>query len=126
MAIHQEISFDVSAKRVFSALTTGAEFAKATGAPASIDATPGGAFTCFGEQIVGRFIEISPEERIVQAWRAAAWPPGVYSIVRFRLTPHDGKTKLALDQSGHPDDAEPHLEAGWGKMYFDPLKAYFG
>ena len=124
MTIELEESYDVDAERLFNALTRSDQFAAATGAPATIDAKPGGALSCFGEQIEGRFIELAPGERIVQAWRAAAWPPGVYSIVTFRLSPEGPKTKLSLEQAGYPAEAEDHLKGGWGKMYFEPLRAY--
>ena len=45
----------------------------------------GGAFTLFGGHIVGRHIELMPNQRIVQAWRVVDWNPGVYSIVKFEL-----------------------------------------
>jgi len=128
MAIHQEVLFDATPAQLFEALTTGGAFAEVTGAPAEISAQEGGAFSCFGGQIVGRVIEIVPDERVVQAWRVAGWPPGVFSIVTMNLEASAGKdggqTRLTLDQAGHPDAAEKDLDAGWPKMYWDPLKIY--
>jgi len=40
----------------------------------------------FGGHIVGRHVELAPNERVVQAWRVADWPPGVYSIAKFELS----------------------------------------
>ena len=34
------------------------------------------------------------------------------------------ETKVILDHSGFPDDAAEHLDGGWHKMYWEPLKAY--
>jgi activator of HSP90 ATPase len=95
-----------------------------TGARAAkIAAKAGGEFSMFGGQITGRHIELVPGKRVVQAWRSKDWPEGQYSIVRFELTAADNGTKLTFDQSGHPAEAKEHLETGWGKMYWEPMKA---
>ncbi|MEO8344100.1 MAG: SRPBCC family protein [Betaproteobacteria bacterium] len=125
MAIHQEVTIKGSPEKIYKALTTADEFSQATGAPADIAAEEGRAFSCFGGQITGRNVEMSANKMIVQAWRAGAWPEGVYSIVRIGLDQAGDETKVTLDQSGFPDDAAEHLDGGWHKMYWDPLKAYF-
>jgi activator of HSP90 ATPase len=94
------------------------------GAPAEIDAQEGGSFYCFGGHIKGRNIELVPGKRVVQAWRSVKWREGVYSIVRFELSEEGGSTKIVFDQAGFPEEAGPHLEGGWAKMYWEPLKAY--
>ena len=124
MGIHQEVRIKARAEKVYSALTNGKEFGKLTGAPAEISAAEGGAFSLFGGQITGRNIELTANEGLVQAWRVGAWPKGVYSIVRFTLEQAGDETKLTLDHSGFPDGAAEHLEPGWHKMYWQPLKAY--
>jgi activator of HSP90 ATPase len=124
MAIRQEIMIAADAKRVFDALTKSEQFAAFTNAPAKIDAQDGGAFSCFDGQITGRCIELIPNERLVQAWRVKAWEPGAYSMVKFTLEPDGDQTKLILEQAGYPEDAESHLQPGWGKMYWEPLKQY--
>jgi uncharacterized protein YndB with AHSA1/START domain len=61
--IHQEIVFNASPKRVYEALTNARQFSKFTGgAPAEISHEPGGAFSCFGRMIVGRNIELTPNQ----------------------------------------------------------------
>jgi activator of HSP90 ATPase len=124
MAIHQEITLHCKPAIVYEALIDAAEFATLTGAPAEIDPVAGGAFSGFGGQITGRNIELKPDELIVQAWRAGAWPEGTYSIVRIRLEQVGADTLLTLDQDGHPADAESHLDGGWHKMYWEPLAAH--
>ncbi len=125
MTIAQTIEIKSSAEKVYNALTTAAEFSEFTQAPAEISTDEGGAFSCFGGQIAGRHIELVPNERIVQAWRATCmWDAGVYSIVTFDISQSGDTTTLNLRQSGHPEDAAEHLEPGWHKMYWDPLKAY--
>lgn len=124
MAIHQEIMLQGSPAKVYGALTTSEAFAAFTGASADIAPHEGGAFSCFGGQITGRNLELQKDKTIIQAWRVGVWPDGVYSIVRFTLDEADDGTKLTLDHSGFPDDAAEHLEGGWHKMYWEPLKAY--
>lgn len=124
-SIRQEIIIKASPKRIYDTLLDGKRFAEFTGgAPAAIASDAGGAFSCFNGMITGRNVELIPNQRIVQAWRAGNWPEGVYSIVRFELAAQGADTKLTLDHTGFPDGASEHLEGGWHKMYWDPLKKY--
>jgi uncharacterized protein YndB with AHSA1/START domain len=136
-AIHQEIRFDASRRRVYDALTIakqfdavtrlsdGAQLLAAPGAkPTAISDVLGGAFVLFGGYITGRHLELVPGERLVQAWRAASWKPGEYSVVTFALTDDGAKTKLAFDHRGFPEGAGSHLASGWHAHYWDPLTQY--
>ena len=124
--IHQELVFKASPKRVYQALMNGKEHAGFTGAPATIDGKAGGEFSVYGGGVVGRNIELVPDERIVQAWRAADWPAGVYTLVKIELKAYGKNTKLTLDHTGLPEGAKEHLEGGWRAMYWDKLTALFG
>lgn len=136
--IHQEVGFKVSRKRVYEALTDAKQFNKVvqlSGAvqsgmvPAgkSVEVSPdaGGAFSAFGGYITGRQVELVPNERIVQAWRAASWGPGQYSIARFELVEQGSGTKLVFDHTGFPPDQREHLAQGWKANYWEPLEKYF-
>jgi len=125
MAINQTVTIKTSPEKVYNALTSATEFSKVTGAPAEIAEDEGGAFSCFGGQIVGRHLELNPNKRIVQAWRAGPWAEGVYSIVKFEINKSGASTIVNLQHTGFPEDAAEHLEGGWHKMYWEPLKAYF-
>jgi activator of HSP90 ATPase len=126
MTIRQTVTFKTSPDKLYKALMSGSQFSKATGAPAEIAQGEGGAFSCFGGQITGRHIELVPNKRIVQAWRAGPWEESVYSIVKFDIRKSGAATTLDLEHSGFPDGGEEHLEGGWHKMYWEPLKAYLG
>lgn len=126
MAIHHEVTFTCSAAKLYGALSNSRQFSELTGAAADIGAGEGDAFSCFGGQITGRNLELKADEMIVQAWRASAWPQGVYSIVRFTLSEDGDDTRVTLDQTGFPEDMTEHLDGGWHKMYWEPLKAYCG
>ena len=124
-AIHQEVILKASPQRVYDALLTSAQFSKwSGGAPANIANEPGGEFSCFGGMITGCNVELKKGQRIVQAWRAGDWADGVYSIARFDLASDGLGTKITFDHTGFPEDMRPHLEAGWSKMYWEPLKTH--
>jgi activator of HSP90 ATPase len=121
--IHQEIDLAASPDRIYDALLDAKQFSALTGGlPTEISADAGGAFSCFGAHIVGRNVELVPKRRIVQAWRAATWPEGVYSIVRFELKPQQAGTRVILDHTGFPPELREHLAAGWEDHYWKGLR----
>jgi activator of HSP90 ATPase len=119
--IHQEVTFSAVPSHIYKALVDTKKFAEVTGAPASGDATEGSAFSAFGGHITGRNVELVPDTRVVQAWRAKTWPAGQYSIVRFELKADGTGTKLVFDQDGHPDDQSEHLSKGWHSNYWEKI-----
>jgi uncharacterized protein YndB with AHSA1/START domain len=125
-AIHQEITIDADPARVYKALTDPEQFGALTGrGAAALTADAGAAFSLFDGHITGRNVELVPDQRLVQAWRAASWPEGVYSIVNFQLERDAGEqTRLVFDHTGFPAEAHDELAAGWGKMYWEPLQRY--
>lgn len=122
MAIEQEITINASPSEVYDVLLNSEKFQTMTGGrETSISKEVGGPVSLFGGAIQARNVEIVPDQRIVQAWRAADWPEGLYSIVNFELNKDGKNTKLHFRQSGHPDEATQHLEAGWHQMYWNPM-----
>jgi activator of HSP90 ATPase len=132
--IHQEVIFKATRQRVYEALTDQKQFNKVVqlsaagmsfgNAPVEISHEAGGAFSIFGGYIVGRQIELVANERIVQAWRASSWKPGIYSIARFQLNDQDAGTRLVFDHTGFPDGLGQHLAEGWKSNYWSPLEKY--
>ena len=120
--IHQEVRISAAPQRVYDALLQSERFSSMTGAPAQIDAREGGSFSCFGGMILGRNVELVPGRRVVQAWRVGNWPEGVYSIARFQLEPDGAGTRVVFDHAGFPAGDAAHLEAGWEKNYWKPLR----
>jgi activator of HSP90 ATPase len=136
-SIHQETDFKASRKRVYEALTDTKQFnqvsqlsaAAQSGmslgtAPTEISRQVGGAFSIYGGYIVGRHIELVPNERIVQAWRVTSWDPGVYSIAIFKLREQGSGTKIVFDHTGFPKGTGEHLAAGWKANYWEPLEKF--
>lgn len=120
----QRVRIPASPSRVFSALLSSEHHAAFTGAPAEIDAAPGGAWRAYDGGIHGRNVEVVEGQRIVQTWRAANWPDGVWTLVRFEFEDADGGTEVVLDHIGAPEDAVQHLQSGWYDRYWKPLTAW--
>lgn len=137
-AIHQEVVFNASRKRVYEALTDAKQFNKVVmlsaavqsgmvprDKPVEVSSEAGGVFSAFGGHITGRHVELVPSERIVQAWRATGWGPGQYSIARFELVEQGSGTKVVFDHTGFPQGQAQHLAEGWKANYWEPLEKYF-
>jgi activator of HSP90 ATPase len=119
--IHQEVTLAAGPSLVYEALVDPKRFTELTGAPAAGAATEGSAFSAFGGHITGRHVELVPNKRVVQAWRAKTWPEGLYSIARFELRESGSGTKLIFDHDGFPAEMQDHLAKGWQANYWDTL-----
>jgi activator of HSP90 ATPase len=135
-SIHMEPVFKASRKRIYEALTGAKQFDGVTKLSEAMKSMPpggkatvispvvGGAFTLFGGYILGRHLVLKPDERIVQAWRSADWPAGIYSIVKFDLKEQGAGTKIVFDHTGFPTGEAEHLVAGWKANYWEPLEKF--
>lgn len=134
-SILQEVEFKVPPERLYAALTDEKQFQKVVllsaamqsgkvkeAPPARIAVAAGGGFSIFGGFVSGRQIELIPNMRIVQAWRPADWPAGVYSIARFDLVGQGAGTLLRFEQIGFPQGQAEHLAQGWRLNYWEPLE----
>jgi activator of HSP90 ATPase len=124
--IRQEVVLPATPARLYAAYMDSAEHEAFTrNGSASISEDAGGAFSCHGGAILGRNVELVPGKRIVQAWRVANWPAGVYSLVRIDLEPAGTQTRVKLTHDAIPEGERDHLDSGWHARYWDPLRAYF-
>jgi activator of HSP90 ATPase len=119
--IHQEVTFPAAPSRVYALLVDSRKFSEMSGAPASGEGVEGATFSAFGGHITGRQVELVPDTRVVQAWRAKTWPEGMYSIARFELRADGAGTKLVFDHDGFPEEMQEHLAKGWQANYWDKL-----
>ena len=123
-SLHQEVDFKATPHRIYEILLDSKLFTAFSGEPAEISPESGGAFSLFGQRIVGRNIELVPDQRIVQAWRPAYWEPGVYTLVRFELKPQGSQTQVVLDHTGFPEGHFASLSSGWKEHYWERLEKY--
>ena len=132
ITIHQEVNFSVSPQRLYETLLSSKQFSDCTKKSfgnftvrsANIDSTVGGAFSLFDGHIIGRILELVPNQRIVEAWRVVDWPDGVYSIAKFEFKPQSSGTKLIFDHVGFPEGLKEHLSIGWTQHYWEALTKY--
>ncbi len=117
-------TFAATPAQVFEALMDSTKHAAFTGEPATIDRKVGGAVSAWGGKVQAINLDVVANERIVQAWRPANFPPGVFTLATFALEPEAKGTKLTFTQHAIPDDAHAHLETGWEERYWKLLKAY--
>jgi activator of HSP90 ATPase len=123
-SIHQEVDFKSTPARIYEVLLDAKQFSAFTKDTAEIQPQPGGTFKLFGGRIEGRNVELVANQRIVQAWRPASWPAGVYSIVRFELVARGSGTHALLDHAGFTEDKWESFNEGWVRMYWEPLRKY--
>jgi activator of HSP90 ATPase len=116
--------FEAPAKAVYDALMNSAKHAAFTGDAATIDPRTGGEFSAYGGYLTGTFLDIMPGKKIVQKWRAADWPPGVFSRVTIELQEKRGATRLYFTQDGVPEAFADDIAQGWHDYYWDRLREY--
>jgi len=132
ITIHQEVNFSVGPQRLYETLLSSKQFSDCTkksfgnftARSANIDSIVGGAFSLFDGHIIGRILELVPNQRIVEAWRVVDWPGGIYSIAKFEFRPQGSGTKLIFDHVGFPEGLKEHLSMGWTQHYWEALTKY--
>src|SRR5262252_6396559 len=117
-SLHQEVNFNATPARIYEILLDSKQFSAFSGDSAQISPEAGGSFSMFGGRIIGRNIELIPNQRIVQAWREAIWPPGVYSLVKFEFKEQGSRTRVILDHTGFAEGDFVHLNPGWKLRYW--------
>ena len=89
---------------------------------ARISRDVGGMFFTNNGYATGRNLELVPDSKIVQSWRAADWPRNLYSTVTITLFLISGKTKLSFVQKGEPVNQYEEIKQWWQDTYWEPMK----
>jgi activator of HSP90 ATPase len=120
--IRQSVTIKASPHDVYEALMDSKQHAEFTGGRAAISRKVGGKFTAFDGYARGVNLELVPDKKIVQTWRAEDWPEGHYSKATFTFTKVEGGTKLTFTQTGVPEDQYASISQGWRDYYWAPMK----
>lgn len=94
--IKQSVTFRSSPHDIYEALMDSKKHAQFTGDEAKISRKVGGKFTAFGGYSEGINVELVPDKKIVQTWRASDWPEGHHSKVTFSLKEVENGTLLTF------------------------------
>lgn len=108
---------------VYIALTNEATMMLWTGAEAEVDARPDGEFSMWDGSIVGRFIALEPNDKIVQEWYFGEQEEA--SIVTIKLHKDKKGTSLEVRHSNIPNEAYEDIVAGWEDQYMASLIEFY-
>jgi activator of HSP90 ATPase len=122
--IKQTVTFKASPHEVYEALMDSKKHAAFTGGKASISRKVGGKISAYDDYIAGKNVELVPDKKIVQDWRAVDWPAGVFSRVTFKFTAVPKGTRLEFTHSLLPEGTEEEFKQGWIDNYWEPMKLY--
>jgi activator of HSP90 ATPase len=122
--IDQSVTINASPHDVYEALMDSEKHSRFTGAKASISREIGAAFSAYDGALSGTILELVPDVKIVQSWRASdeGWTPGHYSTATFSLEAVDGGTQLTFVQTGVPEQSFEDISQGWRDYYWDKMK----
>jgi activator of HSP90 ATPase len=124
--IRQSITLKVSPHDFYEALMDSRLHSQLTGEKASISKDVGGKFSTYDGYAEGVNLELVPDKKIVQSWRASDWPEGHYSKVTFSLKEVEGGTHLTFTQAGVPGEQYEDISQGWRDYYWAPMKKMLG
>lgn len=123
--IRQQATVRASPREVYETLMDSRRHSRLTGAAARISRKVGGTFSAYDGSLSGRNLALVPGRRIVQAWRGADWPARHHSKVTLTFARAKSGTRLALRQTGVPDELFGAYRQGWIDYYWTPLRAMF-
>ncbi len=111
---------------VFSAWLDSDGHSKMTGAASIAAAEVGDEFEAWGGYIMGRNMEITTNQRIVQSWRTVEFTDQeADSRLEIVLRADGESTIVDIHHSNLPEHGMQYLQ-GWADHYFTPMKEFFG
>jgi uncharacterized protein YndB with AHSA1/START domain len=108
---------------IYIALTNEATARLWTGDLAQIDAKVGGEFSLWDEAIVGKFLELVPDKKIVQEWYFGEQEEA--SIVTIKLHEHKKGTSFEVNHINIPDEAYDDIAEGWEEALVGSLIDFY-
>lgn len=114
-----------SAKEIYSLLLNSKLHSKLIGEAVVINAGVGSQFKTYSGYATGQNLALIPGKVIEQSWRAADWPKGHFSRIKFVFKDVKEGTQITFTQTNLPEGKESEFETGWKDFYWDPLIKYF-
>lgn len=108
---------------VFTALTNPFTIELWSGETAVMSAEEGFEFSLWGGDIVGKNLELIPNEKLVQEWYFEGNDTDGKSIVTFKIWPKKGNSSIELRHTNIPDEAYDNIVEGWYDSYLGAIKA---
>ncbi|MFH1207639.1 MAG: SRPBCC domain-containing protein [Patescibacteria group bacterium] len=124
ISIKQGCMLPGTTRQVYELWMDEKKHAEVTGGKATISRAVGGEFATFGGWATGKNIELNPDKKIIQTWRADDWPAGHFSTLTVHLLPAPGGTKLLFTQTGVPIERAKSVAVGWKEYYWEPMKKF--
>ncbi|HVC58685.1 MAG TPA: SRPBCC domain-containing protein [Candidatus Acidoferrales bacterium] len=122
--LRQSATFGASTHEVYESLMDSKKHTAFSGAKASISRKVGGKISAYSGWIEGKNLELVKDRLIVQEWRGADWPEGLYSITTFKISKKGSGAKLEFTQKGVPLSKYKEISAGWKEHYWAKMKLF--
>ncbi len=124
--LKQKILFKTTPHEIYEAFMDSRKHSEFTGCKAKIIREIGGKFAIDEDYITGTTLELVPDEKIVQSWRAndKNWPKNHFSTLNIMLIEEKEGTRLDLIQDGVPEECYEAINKGWNMHYWEPLKKF--
>jgi activator of HSP90 ATPase len=96
-----------------------------TGAPVTIAAKAGAAFSAFDGALTGTILQVKPKKLIVQSWRSSNWSrTAIDSTLVLTFWPEGKNGRIELVQVNVPDNDFAGVSQGWEMYYWTPWRDY--
>ncbi|OGD56337.1 hypothetical protein A2V71_01275 [Candidatus Berkelbacteria bacterium RBG_13_40_8] len=122
--ISQTVRIKASPGDVYESLMDSKKHSEITGDKAEISKVKGGLFSTFGGYAKGKNLELVPNQKIVQTWRADNWSEGHFSKITIELKKIGPETQLKFTQEDVPDFDYVSVAQGWEGYYWGSMKKY--
>lgn len=120
------LQFRAQPQHMFDVFTNEKMVATYTRSPALIDARVGGKFQLFGGSVLGHFLAVDQNAKIVQAWRFKEWPEDHFSVVTIELEAKSTDVcQVTLRHTNIFGDTG-EVRDGWQKFFWDRIPQIMG
>jgi activator of Hsp90 ATPase protein 1 len=120
------VRFEAAVNDVFACFADERRVKAYSGGDARFDAKVGGEFALFSGNVVGKIVDIKPNELLVESWRFREWPSSHNSLVTLQF---DGKesscTVVTLRHESIPRADFERTKSGWHTYFFDRFRQCF-